>query len=78
MVLVPSAPTTVTVPIVYRSGDDTDIVWIRGQKVQGETNNIHYNFQKKSATPIILKIPKIPFTIQPIILNAIIIGKNIR
>ena len=35
-------------------------------------------FQKKSATPIILKIPKIPFTIHPIILNAIIIGKNIR
>lgn len=41
---------SVTVPIVYRSGDDTDIVWIRGQKVQGETNNILYNFQVEDIT----------------------------
>ena len=41
---------SVTVPIVYRSGDDTDIVWVRGQKVQGETNNILYNFQVEDIT----------------------------
>lgn len=41
---------SVTVPIVYRSGDDTDIVWIKGQKVQGETNNILYNFQVEDIT----------------------------
>lgn len=41
---------SVTVPIVYRSGDDTNIVWIRGQKVQGETNNILYNFQVEDIT----------------------------
>ena len=41
---------SVTVPIVYRSGDDTDIVWLKGQKVQGETNNILYNFQVEDIT----------------------------
>lgn len=41
---------SVTVPIVYRSGNDTDIIWIRGQKVQGETNNILYNFQVEDIT----------------------------
>ena len=41
---------SVTVPIVYRSGNDTNIVWIRGQKVQGETNNILYNFQVEDIT----------------------------
>ena len=41
---------SVTIPIVYRSGDDTDIVWVRGQKVQGETNNILYNFQVEDIT----------------------------
>ena len=41
---------SVTVPIVYRSGHDTNIVWIRGQKVQGETNNILYNFQVEDIT----------------------------
>lgn len=41
---------SVTLPIVYRSGDDIDIVWIKGQKVQGETNNILYNFQVEDIT----------------------------
>lgn len=41
---------SVTVPIVYKSGDDTDIVWIKGQKVQGETNNILYNIQVEDIT----------------------------
>ena len=41
---------SVTVPIVYKSGHDTNIVWIRGQKVQGETNNILYNFQVEDIT----------------------------
>ena len=41
---------SVTVPIIYRSGNDTNIVWIRGQKVQGEINNILYNFQVEDIT----------------------------
>lgn len=41
---------SVTVPIVYRSEDETDIVWIKGQKVQGETNNILYNIQVEDIT----------------------------
>lgn len=41
---------SVIVPIVYRSGDDTDIVWIKGQKVQGETNNILYDIQVEDIT----------------------------
>lgn len=41
---------SVTLPIVYRSGDDVDIVWLKGQKVQGETNNILYNFQIEDIT----------------------------
>lgn len=41
---------TVTVPIVYKSDNETDIVWIKGQKVQGETNNILYNIQIEDIT----------------------------
>lgn len=41
---------SVTVPIVYKSDDDTNIVWVKGQKVQGETNNILYNIQVVNIT----------------------------
>lgn len=41
---------SVTIPIVYKSKDETDIVWIKGQKVQGETNNILYNIQIEDIT----------------------------
>lgn len=41
---------SITLPIVYRSGDDVDIIWLKGQKVQGETNNILYNFQVEDIT----------------------------
>lgn len=41
---------SVTLPIVYRSGDDIDIIWLKGQKVQEETNNILYNFQVEDIT----------------------------
>lgn len=41
---------SVTIPIVYKSKDDTDIVWVRGQKVQGETNNILYDIKVEDIT----------------------------
>ena len=41
---------SITIPIVYKSTEDTDIVWIRGNKVQGETNNILYDIQVEDIT----------------------------
>ena len=41
---------SVTVPIVYKSGNDIDIVWIKGQKVQGETNSILYDINIEDIT----------------------------
>ena len=43
---------SVTVPVVYKSGDDIDIIWIKGQKVQGETNNILYDISVEDITGI--------------------------
>jgi hypothetical protein len=34
---------SITIPIVYQNKEDKDIVFIKGQKVQGETNNILYD-----------------------------------
>ena len=34
---------TISIPIVYKTENDTDIVWIKGKKVQGETNYIIYD-----------------------------------
>lgn len=41
---------SVTVPIVYKKDEDTDIIWIKGQKVLGETNHILYNIQVEDIT----------------------------
>ena len=36
---------TVTVPIVYDAKEEKNIVWVKGEKVQGEINDIIYNIQ---------------------------------
>ena len=41
---------TVTIPIVYHTNENIDIFWIKGEKIQGETNNILYNLQVEDIT----------------------------
>ena len=41
---------TISIPIIYSSKGETDIVWIKGDKVQGETNNILYNISIEDIT----------------------------
>lgn len=36
---------TISIPIVYKTKDSPDIVWIKGNKIEGEINNILYNIE---------------------------------
>lgn len=36
---------TVSIPIVYKTKDSPDIIWIKGDKIEGEINNILYNIE---------------------------------
>lgn len=36
---------TISIPIVYKTKDSPDIVWIKGDKIEGEINNILYNIE---------------------------------
>lgn len=35
----------ISIPIVYKTKDSPDIVWIKGNKIEGEINNILYNIE---------------------------------
>ena len=36
---------TISIPIIYKTKDSPDIVWIKGDKIEGEINNILYNIE---------------------------------
>lgn len=36
---------TISIPIVYKTKDSPDIIWIKGDKIEGEINNILYNIE---------------------------------
>lgn len=36
---------TISIPIVYKTKDSPDIIWIKGNKIEGEINNILYNIE---------------------------------
>lgn len=36
---------SISIPIVYKTKDSPDIVWIKGNKIEGEINNILYNIE---------------------------------
>lgn len=36
---------TISIPIVYKTKDSPDIVWVKGNKIEGEINNILYNIE---------------------------------
>lgn len=36
---------TISIPIIYKTKDSPDIIWIKGDKIEGEINNILYNIE---------------------------------
>lgn len=36
---------TISIPIIYKTKDSPNIVWIKGDKIEGEINNILYNIE---------------------------------
>lgn len=36
---------SISIPIIYKTKDSPDIVWIKGDKIEGEINNILYNIE---------------------------------
>lgn len=43
---------TISIPIVYKTKDSPDIVWIKGDKIEGEINNILYNIEVEGISSI--------------------------
>lgn len=43
---------TVSIPIVYKTKDSPDIVWIKGDKIEGEINNILYNIEVEGISSV--------------------------
>lgn len=43
---------TIFIPIVYKTKDSPDIVWIKGDKIEGEINNILYNIEVEGISSI--------------------------
>jgi hypothetical protein len=43
---------TISIPIVYKTKDSPDIVWIKGNKIEGEINNILYNIEIESISSV--------------------------
>lgn len=36
---------SISIPIIYKTKDSPDIIWIKGDKIEGEINNILYNIE---------------------------------
>lgn len=43
---------TVSIPIIYKTKDSPDIVWIKGDKIEGEINNILYNIEVEGISSV--------------------------
>ena len=43
---------TISIPIVYKTKDSPDIVWIKGDKIEGEINNILYNIEVENISSV--------------------------
>ena len=43
---------TISIPIVYKTKDSPDIVWIKGNKIEGEINNILYNIEVEGISSV--------------------------
>lgn len=43
---------TVSIPIVYKTKDSPDIIWIKGYKIEGEINNILYNIEVEGISSV--------------------------
>lgn len=43
---------TISIPIVYKTKDSPDIIWIKGDKIEGEINNILYNIEVEGISSI--------------------------
>lgn len=43
---------TISIPIVYKTKDSPDIVWIKGDKIEGEINNILYNIEVEGISSV--------------------------
>lgn len=43
---------TVSIPIVYKTKDSPDIIWIKGDKIEGEINNILYNIEVEGISSV--------------------------
>lgn len=43
---------TISIPIIYKTKDSPDIVWIKGDKIEGEINNILYNIEVEGISSV--------------------------
>lgn len=43
---------TVSIPIIYKTKDSPDIIWIKGDKIEGEINNILYNIEVEGISSV--------------------------
>lgn len=43
---------TVSIPIIYKTKDSPDIVWIKGDKIEDEINNILYNIEVEGISSV--------------------------
>lgn len=43
---------TISIPIVYKTKDSPDIVWIKGDKIESEINNILYNIEVEGISSV--------------------------
>jgi hypothetical protein len=43
---------TVSIPIVYKTKDSPDIIWIKGYKIESEINNILYNIEVEGISSV--------------------------
>lgn len=43
---------TISIPIVYKTKDSPDIIWIKGDKIEGEINNILYNIEVEGISSV--------------------------
>lgn len=43
---------SISIPIIYKTKDSPDIVWIKGDKIEGEINNILYNIEVEGISSV--------------------------
>lgn len=43
---------TISIPIIYKTKDSPDIIWIKGDKIEGEINNILYNIEVEGISSV--------------------------